>query len=69
MRHEKSQQARTFLRHYVNSNGELIREWQGGSGTADHVGLGPVRLVIEQVQRSIKQAGFAYLPLATGHRT
>ena len=69
MRHEKSQQAHTFLRHYVNSNGELIREWQGDSGTADHVGSGPVKLVIEQVQRSIKQAGFAYSPLATGHRT
>ena len=69
MRHEKSQQARTFLRHYVNSNGGLIREWQGGSGTADHVGSGLVRLVIEQVQRSNKQAGFSYLPSATGHRT
>ena len=54
MRHEKSQQARTFLRHYVNSNGELIREWQGGSGTADHVGSGPVRLVIEQVVTQVR---------------
>ena len=37
MDHAKSQQAREFLRSYVNGNRKLITDWLDGSGNADDV--------------------------------
>ena len=38
MDHAKSQQAREFLRSYVNGNRKLIIDWLDGSGNAEDVG-------------------------------
>ena len=38
MDHENSQQAREFLRTYVNGNRKLITDWLDGSGNAEDVG-------------------------------
>ena len=37
MDHENSQQAREFLRSYVNGNRKLITVWLDGSGNAEDV--------------------------------
>ena len=37
MDHAKSQQAREFLRAYVNGNRKLITDWLDGSGNAEDV--------------------------------
>jgi len=37
MDHENSQQAREFLRSYVNGNRKLITDWLDGSGNAEDV--------------------------------
>ncbi len=45
--HEKAQQARIFVRAYVEENGGLIQNWLDGSGSTEDVGAELIRLVVE----------------------
>ena len=49
MSHEKSQQARDFLRHYVDGNQELISNWLDGSGTVEDVGCHLLYILLEHI--------------------
>ena len=49
MSHEKSQQARDFLRHYVDGNQELISNWLDGSGTVEDVGCNLLCILLEHI--------------------
>ena len=49
MDHEKSQQAREFLRSYVNGNRKLITVWLDGSGNAEDVGSHLLCIMLERL--------------------
>ena len=45
----KSQQAREFLRSYVNGNRKLITDWLDGSGNAEDVGFHLLCIMLERL--------------------
>ena len=49
MDHENSQQAREFLRTYVNGNRKLITDWLDGSGNAEDVGAHLLCIMLERL--------------------
>ena len=49
MDHAKSQQAREFLRSYVNGNRKLITDWLDGSGNAEGVGSHLLCIMLERL--------------------
>jgi len=49
MDHENSQQAREFLRTYVNDNCKLITDWLNGSGNAEDVGSHLLCIMLERL--------------------
>jgi hypothetical protein len=49
MDHENSQQAREFLRTYVNDNCKLINDWLDGSGNAEDVGSHLLCIMLERL--------------------
>ena len=49
MDHENSQQAREFLRTYVNGNRKLITDWLDGSGNAEDVGSHLLCIMLERL--------------------
>ena len=49
MDHENSQQAREFLRSYVNGNRKLITVWLDGSGNAEDVGSHLLCIMLERL--------------------
>ena len=49
MDHENSQQAREFLRTYVNGNRKLIADWLDGSGNAEDVGSHLLCIMLERL--------------------
>ena len=49
MDHEKSQQAREFLRTYVNGNHKLTTDWLDGSGNAEDVGSHLLCIMLERL--------------------
>ena len=52
MDHENSQQAREFLRTYVNGNRKLITDWLDGSGNAEDVGSHLLCIMLEGQQHA-----------------
>ena len=48
MDQENSQQAREFLRTYVNGNRKLITDWLDGSGNAKDVGSHLLCIMLER---------------------
>ena len=49
MDHENSQQAREFLRTYVNDNCKLMTDWLNGSGNAEDVGSHLLCIMLERL--------------------
>ena len=49
MDHAKSQQAREFLRSYVNGNRKLITDWLDGSGNAEDIGSHLLCIMLERL--------------------
>lgn len=49
MDHANSQQAREFLRTYVNGNRKLIADWLDGSGNAEDVGSHLLCIMLERL--------------------
>ena len=49
MDHAKSQQAREFLRTYVNGNHKLTTDWLDGSGNAEDVGSHLLCIMLERL--------------------
>ena len=49
MDHENSQQAREFLRTYVDGNRKLINDWLDGSGNAEDVGSHLLCIMLERL--------------------
>ena len=57
MDHENSQQAREFLRTYVNGNRKLITDWLDGSGNAEDVGSHLLCILLERPLSSVMASG------------
>jgi len=49
MNHTNSQQAREFLRTYVNGNRKLITDWLDGSGNAEDIGSHLLCIMLERL--------------------